>query len=117
PVPTASKPSGRDGMKEQAMAKQGFNGKVALVTGGGSGLGEASARDLAAHGARVVVADLNLEAAERVAGEIRQAGGEAQAFRMDASTRKDNKGAVDFAVKTYGALHLALNNAGINGPG
>lgn len=87
------------------------------MTGGGSGLGEASSKDLAAHGAKIIVADLNLESAQRVAGEIKQAGGEATAFRMDASKREDNKGAVDFAVKTYGALHLALNNAGINGPG
>ena len=94
-----------------------FNGKVALVTGGASGLGEASAKDLAAHGAKVVVADLNLEGAQRVADEITAAGGEAVAFRMDVSTREDNKAAVEKAVETYGALHLALNNAGINGPG
>lgn len=94
-----------------------FNGKVALVTGGGSGLGEATAKDLAAHNAKVIVADLNLEGAQRVADEIAAAGGEATAFEMDASTREGNKAAVDRAVETYGALHLALNNAGINGPG
>lgn len=94
-----------------------FNGKVALVTGGGSGLGEATAKDLANHNAKVIVADLNLEGAQRVSDEIRAAGGEATAFEMDASTREGNKGAVDLAVETYGGLHLALNNAGINGPG
>ncbi len=47
-----------------------FNGKVALVTGAGSGLGEATAKDLAAHGAKIIAADINLAAAERVAGEI-----------------------------------------------
>ena len=94
-----------------------FTGKVALITGAGSGLGEATAKDLAAHGARIVAADINLESAERVAGEIIAAGGEALAFRMDASTREDNKAAVDFAVEKFGALHLAVNNAGINGPG
>ncbi|HZK32835.1 MAG TPA: SDR family NAD(P)-dependent oxidoreductase, partial [Corynebacterium sp.] len=94
-----------------------FTGKVALITGAGSGLGEATAKDLAAHGARIVAADINLESAERVAGEIITAGGEALAFRMDASTREDNKAAVDFAVEKFGALHLAVNNAGINGPG
>lgn len=94
-----------------------FNGKVVLVTGAGSGLGEASAKELAAHGAKVVAADLNLQEAQRVADAIAKAGGEAKAVAMDASTRQGNEQAVQFAVKTYGELHLAVNNAGINGPG
>ena len=89
--------------------------KVALVTGGGSGIGEATAIDLAQHGAKVIVADLNLDAAKRVAQAIKDAGGEATAFEMDASTREGNKAAVDFAVQTYQGLHLAVNNAGIGG--
>lgn len=92
-----------------------FKGKSALITGAGSGLGEATAKDLAAHGAKVVIADINLEAAERVAQEITQAGGEAAAFRMDSASREDNKNAVAFAVEKFGALHLAVNNAGIGG--
>ncbi|OYN91559.1 SDR family NAD(P)-dependent oxidoreductase [Parenemella sanctibonifatiensis] len=90
-------------------------GKVALVTGGASGIGEATVKDLAAHGAKVVVADLNQAGAERVVAEVKEAGGEAVAFKMDAASREDNEAAVKLAVDTYGALHLAVNNAGIGG--
>lgn len=92
-----------------------FTDKVALVTGGASGLGEGIAKDLAARGARVVVTDINLEGAEKVVGEITDAGGEAVAFRMDSASQEDNRKAVEFAVEKFGALHLAVNNAGIGG--
>jgi len=92
-----------------------FNGKVALVTGGGSGLGEAIGKELAAGGASVVLTDINVEAAERVAKEINDAGGKAAALRQDTARREDSEKAVEFAVKTFGALHLAVNNAGIGG--
>ena len=92
---------------------QDFQDKVALVTGGGSGIGEACAKDLAAHGAKVVVSDINLEAAQRVAEEIKAAGGEAAAVQHDTASPEDNQKAVQFAVDTFGALHLAVNNAGV----
>lgn len=92
-----------------------FNGKVALVTGAGSGLGEAIAKDLAALGAQVVVTDINLQGADDVVAEIQKAGGEAASFEMDSASREDNKAAVEFAVEKFGALHLAVNNAGIGG--
>lgn len=90
-----------------------FDGKVALVTGGGSGIGEACAKDLARGGAKVLVTDINLEAAERVAEEIKADGGEAAAYRLDSASPDDNEKAVAFAEETFGALHLAVNNAGI----
>lgn len=90
---------------------------MAIVTGAGSGLGKDAAEELARYGVKVVAADINLEAAEETAKIITDASGEAVAFKMDASTREDNEGAVKKAVETYGALHLALNSAGIDGPG
>jgi len=93
----------------------GFEGKVAIVTGGASGLGEAIAKRLAARQVKVVVADINLEGAERVAKAIGDAGGTASAFRQDTANAEDNERVVTHAVGTYGALHYAVNNAGIGG--
>ncbi|MFW0773362.1 SDR family NAD(P)-dependent oxidoreductase [Paenarthrobacter nitroguajacolicus] len=92
-----------------------FEGKTALVTGGGSGLGEAISKDLAKNGANVVVVDVNLDAATRVAEEITADGGKAVPFKGNTAVAEDSKKAVDFAVETYGALNYAVNNAGIAG--
>lgn len=92
-----------------------FDGKVALVTGGGSGIGEAIARLLAERGAAVVVTDIHLDAAQRVASDIVANGGKAAAFAANVALPEDSKRSVDFAVETFGALHLAVNNAGIAG--
>ncbi|MEV0589122.1 SDR family oxidoreductase [Nonomuraea sp. NPDC050310] len=83
-------------------------GKVAVVTGGASGIGRATARLFAAEGAKVVVADLDGEGAERVAAEI---GGLAVA--ADVSQPGDCERVVRAAVDTYGGLHVLFNNAGI----
>lgn len=92
-----------------------FEGRTALVTGGGSGLGEAISKDLASHGANVVVVDLNLDGAKRVADAITAARGTAVAFQANTAVADDSKRAVDFAVETYGGLNYAVNNAGIGG--
>jgi len=92
-----------------------FTGKVAIVTGGASGLGEAIGKSLAAKGASVVLSDIKLEAAERVAKEIVSSGGVATAFKQDTARAEDSEKAVQYAVATYGALHYAVNNAGIGG--
>lgn len=92
-----------------------FSDRTALVTGAGSGIGATVAKQLAAAGAKVVVSDINLEAAQGVVKEIESAGGTASAIKHDTASKEDNKAAVDFAVETYGALHLAVNNAGIGG--
>ena len=92
-----------------------FEGKTALVTGGGSGLGEAISKDLAKNGVNVVVVDINFEGATRVADEISAAGGTAVPFKANTMVAEDSKKAVEFAVETYGGLNYAVNNAGIGG--
>ena len=96
------------------MADQ-FEGKVALVTGGGAGIGRAGALAFARGGAKVVVADRQTEDAEQTAQSIRGMGGEAVFVRADVSRREDIEAMVKVAVDTYGRLDLALNNAGIEG--
>ncbi len=93
----------------------GFDGRVALVTGGGSGLGEAIARMLASRKVKVVVSDIKVDAAQRVVKEITSAGGTADAFEQNTAKPEDNDRAVAHAVSKYGALHYAVNNAGIGG--
>ena len=101
--------------RKRVITMADFTNKVALVTGGGSGLGEAISKDLASKGAKVVITDINLEAAERVAGEITEAGGTASAIKQDTSSKEDSEKVVKFAVDTYGGLNFAVNNAGIGG--
>ena len=93
----------------------GLNGKVAIVTGGGSGLGEAIGKALAQRGVKVVLSDINLKGADRVAGEIRSLGGTASAVQQDTAKSEDSERVVIHAVTSYGALHYAVNNAGIGG--
>src|SRR5687767_10551582 len=93
-----------------------FSGKAALVTGGGSGIGAAVARQLGAAGAKVLVADRNLEGAEDVAASINAAGGTAVAHEVDVADAIEVEAMVDAALRAFGGLHLAVNNAGIGGP-
>jgi NAD(P)-dependent dehydrogenase (short-subunit alcohol dehydrogenase family) len=92
-----------------------FDGKVALVTGAGSGIGEAIARLIAARGGRVVIADISREAAERVSAAIAGAGAEASAVAADVSDAASAEAMVRHIVETFGGLDVAVNNAGIGG--
>jgi 3-oxoacyl-[acyl-carrier protein] reductase len=86
--------------------------KIAIVTGAGSGFGEAIARRYAQEGAKVVVNDLNGDAAKRVAGGIAQEGGKAVALKGDVTVSADVKAMVQGAVDAYGGLDILVNNAG-----
>jgi NAD(P)-dependent dehydrogenase (short-subunit alcohol dehydrogenase family) len=95
----------------------GFAGKVVLVTGGASGIGAATSRQLARRGGSVVIADISLEAAETTAKSISEAGGQAAAIKTDVSDPVQVGAAVDFAIEAFGGLHHALNNVPAAMPG
>ncbi|PJF22220.1 MAG: short chain dehydrogenase [Phototrophicales bacterium] len=92
-----------------------LQGKVAIVTGGASGIGRASAIKLAAAGAQVIVSDLNQQGGQETIAMIHDAGGEAIFTRCDVTKAHDVQAMVDLAVQTYGRLDIALNNAGVGG--
>lgn len=94
-----------------------LTGKVAVVTGGGDGIGRGCCRMLAAAGASVVVGDLDPDKARITVDEIEKAGGNAAAKICDVSKEADLAALVDFAVKTYGTVNILVNNAGVGGGG
>jgi len=92
-----------------------FEGKVALVTGGASGIGRASALAFARNGARVVIADLSEEGGAETVRMIREAGGEALFVRTDVSKADEVERLINRTVEVYGRLDFAHNNAGVGG--
>jgi len=90
-----------------------FTGKTALVTGGASGIGKATAKQLAEGGANVVIADIQDDLGRSVAQEITDAGGKATYVHLDVTSESDWNTAVAETVKTYGGLTTLVNNAGI----
>ncbi|CAN5177274.1 SDR family NAD(P)-dependent oxidoreductase [soil metagenome] len=99
------------------MTDTSFADKTAIITGGGSGIGAATAHELARQGASVVIADISLDSAKTTAESITAEGGKASAFQMDVSISSQSADAVDFAVNTYGGLHYAVNNVAIGNSG
>jgi NAD(P)-dependent dehydrogenase (short-subunit alcohol dehydrogenase family) len=94
---------------------QEFEGKVALVTGGGSGIGRATAIAFGRDGARVVIGNRNVQRGEETVSMIRASGGTASFRRTDVLVAADIEALVKHAVSEYGGLDLAFNNAGIEG--
>jgi len=90
-----------------------LNGRTAIVTGGGGGIGGATARALAREGASVLVVDVNEEAAEAVAGGIRDTGGVAASFRADLSEEHDVEATIAEVMKRFGRLDVLHNNAAL----
>ena len=95
------------------MERSGIRGRVAVVTGAGSGIGAATARLLGELGATVWCADLNADHAEQVAKEIRGAGGAAEAYALDVSDYEQHRALAVAVGQRNGALHIAHLNAGI----
>jgi NAD(P)-dependent dehydrogenase (short-subunit alcohol dehydrogenase family) len=87
--------------------------KVAIITGGGGGMGRVAAQMFAAEGARVVVAEYSETAGAETVDMVRAAGGEATFVQTDVSSESDAKAMVDHAVSTYGRLDCLYNNAGV----
>jgi NAD(P)-dependent dehydrogenase (short-subunit alcohol dehydrogenase family) len=92
-----------------------FEGKVALVTGGGSGIGRATALAFARDGAQVVIGNRNVQRGEETVSMIHAAGGAASFQQTDVSVAADIEALIKHAVSEYGGLDLAFNNAGIEG--
>jgi NAD(P)-dependent dehydrogenase (short-subunit alcohol dehydrogenase family) len=91
--------------------------KIAIVTGGGSGIGESTAKLLAKEGAKVAVVDIDDEGGRRVTGEIKKAGGTAEYWHMDIANEKEVEKAFAAINQKFGKIDILVNNAGIAGQG
>jgi acetoin reductase-like protein len=90
-----------------------LQGKVAVVTGGAQGMGRAISLRYVQEGAKVVVADINLEGAQRTAAEITEAGGQAVGVQVDVRNQEQVQQMVNIAVERFGGLDILVNNAGV----
>ncbi len=91
-----------------------LKGKVALITGAGSGMGQATALLFAQEGAKVAVNDINLPSAEKTADAIKKMGGTAIAVKADISNEKEVEAMFDRVIKELGGINILINNAGIS---
>ena len=92
-----------------------LDGKVALITGGGSGIGRATSLVFSREGAKVVVADITVEGCEETVQQIKAAGGDATFVKTDVSKAADVEAMINKTVETYSRLDCAFNNAGVEG--
>jgi 3-oxoacyl-(acyl-carrier-protein) reductase len=103
-----------DGEKEVRRHFMKLKDKVALITGAGSGIGEATALRFSQEGAKVVINDVNMESANRVLESIKNQGGEAMVLKADISKKDEVDGMVEQIIEHFGRLDILVNNAGIN---
>lgn len=96
------------------LASQKLQGKVALITGGGSGIGRASSLLFASEGAKVCVVDLDENSGNSVVNEIRKNGGQALFVKADVSSAKDTQNMIEATEAEFGKLHVLFNNAGLS---
>lgn len=100
-------------MESSQQNANGIGNKVVVITGASSGIGEATARHLAAKGAHVVLGARRTDRLETLVGEIRAAGGSAHYRKLDVTSLEDMKGIVAFAQRLHGRVDVILNNAGV----
>jgi short-subunit dehydrogenase len=91
-----------------------FENKVVIVTGASSGIGEATAREFAANGSKVILAARSEEKLELIVKEIREKGGEASYIKTDVSKEEECRNLVEKTVEKYGTVHILINNAGLS---
>jgi NAD(P)-dependent dehydrogenase (short-subunit alcohol dehydrogenase family) len=101
-------------LTRETHATPSLQGKIAIVTGGGRGLGQAICQMLSEAGAIAIVADIQKDLAEKVSQDIQQQGGKAQAFQLDVSNAEQVESAIGQIVNQYGHLDILINNAGID---
>ena len=97
------------------MSFPGIEGKVAIVTGAGGGIGEAYAKALAGEGAKVAIAEIVKESGERVAEEIRSSGGDASFVEVDVASESSTLAMAEAVTSAYGGIDFLVNNAAIFG--
>ena len=101
-------------MKLFKRLSRSVRGKVAIITGAGSGMGAATAKVFAEEGVKVVATDVNLEAVMRVSEEIKSNGGVCQAIKLDVTDKAEIENCLEETIKEFGSLDFVINNAGIS---
>ena len=101
-------------MKLFKRLSRSVKGKVAIITGAGSGMGAATAKVFAEEGVKVVATDVNLEAVMKVSEEIKSNGGVCQAIQLDVTDKAEIENCLEETIKEFGSLDFVINNAGIS---